>query len=107
MKYRTANHFDTKERKAKFGIMVAVDGIREVAGDNNGIFAFDSEKERDQKLKKLVEDDAIEYQPKGSMCLSCKHQASDCSGLDFQSMRVIEKNEYHRVVKCSEFERNR
>ena len=55
----------------------------------------------------LIEQEAIEYQPKGSMCVTCSHVDSDCSGLDFQSMRVIEKTEYLRVVKCSEHERAR
>lgn len=45
----------------------------------------------------------IVYQPKGSMCLSCKKFNDDCSKLDFSSMRQIERQDaYTIIVSCSE-----
>lgn len=48
----------------------------------------------------------IKYQPKGSICATCKFLKSDCSGFDFSSMPVHSKNESGYVVVCTEFVRN-
>ena len=44
-----------------------------------------------------------DYQPKGSMCMSCVHKYRDCSFLEFKKMNVIKvlKNGV-KVVKCEE-----
>ena len=44
--------------------------------------------------------------PKGSMCVVCRYFNSNCSELDFESMKVIEKGGDTSVVKCNEFERS-
>ncbi len=45
------------------------------------------------------------YQPKGRMCMQCKHRDKDCSHLDFKSMQVLGEYETGLVsfVKCSEY----
>lgn len=45
------------------------------------------------------------YQPKGSMCMSCKKCYDDCSHLPFKDMRVIERHKDVLIVKCIKFER--
>lgn len=52
-----------------------------------------------------VDNKQISYQPKGSMCLACKHASRDCSGLAFNQMIVIENHEDLRIVKCRDFEK--
>jgi len=43
------------------------------------------------------------YQPKGSMCISCKFAKRDCSFLSFNTMPVIKKiNSVTVSVKCTE-----
>ena len=43
------------------------------------------------------------HQPKGSMCASCVDSGKDCSGLHFEQMRTIERDERTgvRIVKCT------
>lgn len=52
-----------------------------------------------------MDDETIIYQPKGSMCIVCKHASRDCSKLAFCQMLVIEKYENIRIVKCRDFEK--
>lgn len=47
------------------------------------------------------------HMPTGRRCTTCKHKASDCSGLNFARMRVIKQYDTHQGVKCTEFERNK
>ena len=45
------------------------------------------------------------YQPKGSMCIVCKHRDQNCSDLPFHKMKKLEQQHCRIIVKCSEFER--
>lgn len=47
------------------------------------------------------------HHPKGSMCLTCKHVAENCSKLPFSTMFVIERYEDGRFaeVRCAKFKR--
>ena len=46
-----------------------------------------------------------ECRPKGGMCLTCKKQNDDCSGLDFDSMPVISIGLDEIIVRCTEHEK--
>lgn len=48
---------------------------------------------------------AIEFIPKGGMCAVCRYKDEDCSGLPFESMRVIKKSGGIAIVRCSNFDR--
>lgn len=53
-------------------------------------------------------DDAVKqtmHQPKGSMCATCVRQRDDCSDLDFDLMRVIERLQNVVIVRCSEWKK--
>lgn len=47
-------------------------------------------------------------QPKGSMCMACKHLQRACAHLPFATMPVLEtivrKSHAIKIVKCREFE---
>lgn len=45
------------------------------------------------------------YQPRGSMCMACQHAKSDCSGLPFDQMQVIDHLGKTRIVACASFQR--
>ena len=47
----------------------------------------------------------LSYQPKGSMCATCKFSEKDCSNLDFKSMQKLGKGDADGVVivKCWHF----
>jgi hypothetical protein len=51
------------------------------------------------------------YQPKGSICATCKHKTSNCSHLDFLKMKVIAVVELDgdslKIVRCTEFKREK
>lgn len=42
------------------------------------------------------------FQPKGSMCMTCKHAKRDCSDLLFHDMPVIEQYYLVARVRCTE-----
>ena len=42
------------------------------------------------------------FQPKGSMCMTCKHATRDCSHLLFHDMPVIEQYYLVARVRCTE-----
>lgn len=46
----------------------------------------------------------MNHQPKGSMCMSCKHVNRDCSWLDFEAMPKMQQAEELVIVKCTGFE---
>ena len=42
------------------------------------------------------------YQPKGSMCESCRFRSKDCSHLPFNKMQpVLERSDRTVIVRCS------
>ena len=43
------------------------------------------------------------YTPKGSMCANCVNCLSDCSHLDFRSMKVFKDYGDIVIVVCSEY----
>jgi len=45
----------------------------------------------------------ILYQPKGGMCASCVSKLNDCSHLVFSEMKVIEKYNDIKIVKCEKY----
>lgn len=47
----------------------------------------------------------MNYQPKGGMCAVCTKKKNDCSKLEFDKMRVIERSKDAVIVKCTEFTR--
>ena len=48
------------------------------------------------------------YQPKGSMCATCRHRDSNCAALPFESMPVYRRqSDGSVVVICSEFQKRR
>ena len=56
-------------------------------------------------MEKFISDSArylaggsFSYQPKGGMCRQCRNVGSDCSSLDFKSMKPISKPDSERVV---------
>jgi hypothetical protein len=51
-----------------------------------------------------------EYQPKGGMCMTCKHfNRKECANLPFKDMRVLsswiskDKTTKHHVVRCTDY----
>lgn len=44
-------------------------------------------------------------QPKGRMCVACKHKLENCSQLSFDDMPVIKNEGDVIIVKCTEFKR--
>ena len=49
----------------------------------------------------------VTYQPKGSMCVACKHLARECKDLPFSTMPQMQVGVGVVVVKCSEFEQRK
>ena len=53
--------------------------------------------------------DGYYYFPKGGMCASCSKVTNDCSHLEFDIMRVIEKVELesckYKIVRCTEYKK--
>ena len=47
------------------------------------------------------------HQPKGSMCMSCRHAFDDCSHLPFSTMPAMSKSKGRIIVRCTEFEHAR
>lgn len=47
------------------------------------------------------------HQPKGSMCMSCRHTFDDCSRLPFSTMPAMSKSKSRTIVRCTEFEHAR
>lgn len=47
------------------------------------------------------------HQPKGSMCMSCRHTFDDCSNLPFSRMPAMSKSKSRVIVRCTEFEHAR
>lgn len=48
----------------------------------------------------------MEYIPKGSMCMSCKHLREDCSDLPFHTMRMAKQHpDGVMEVICTKFKR--
>ena len=47
----------------------------------------------------------VTHHPKGGMCRVCRHRARDCSHLQFDKMRVIDKYDNKVIVKCEGFKR--
>lgn len=43
------------------------------------------------------------HQPKGSMCMSCRHAFDDCSHLPFSTMPAMSKSKGRIIVRCTEF----
>jgi hypothetical protein len=49
-----------------------------------------------------------DFQPKGSMCATCRHRDSNCAGLPFHDMPVHRHQPNGTVVViCSEFQKRR
>lgn len=44
-------------------------------------------------------------QPKGGMCLICRHALRDCSHLAFDAMPVLHAGKAVVIVRCTDFER--
>lgn len=49
----------------------------------------------------------LSYQPKGGMCAVCRYREIDCSGLEFNKMKPIFKEDRDGIVivKCDRFTR--
>ncbi len=47
------------------------------------------------------------HQPKGSMCMSCRHTFDNCSHLPFSTMPAMSKSTGRVIVRCTEFEHAR
>lgn len=48
------------------------------------------------------------YQPKGSMCATCRHALRDCSALPFNAMPTEKRlNDVATSVICTEYERKK
>lgn len=46
------------------------------------------------------------YQPKGSMCVTCRHALRDCSALPFNTMPAAKRfSDVATSVICTEYER--
>ena len=46
---------------------------------------------------------AVVYQPKGGMCMTCKHMlVRNCSNLPFHNMPMIRLTELVAIVRCTE-----
>ena len=44
------------------------------------------------------------HQPKGGMCMSCRHTFDNCSHLPFSTMPAMSKSKGRIIVRCTEFE---
>lgn len=44
------------------------------------------------------------HQPKGSLCMACRHTFDDCSHLPFSTMPAMRKYADRIIVRCTEFE---
>ena len=47
------------------------------------------------------------HQPKGSLCMACRHTFDDCSNLPFPTMPAMSKSKSRVIVRCTEFEHAR
>lgn len=47
------------------------------------------------------------HQPKGGMCMACRHTFDDCSHLPFSTMPAMSKSKGRVIVRCTEFEHAR
>lgn len=51
----------------------------------------------------------MNYQPKGSMCASCKDRDKDCSALEFNNMLGLISTDVDgkktTIVRCSEYQK--
>jgi len=47
------------------------------------------------------------HQPKGGMCMSCRHTFDNCSHLPFSTMPAMSKSKGRIIVRCTEFEHAR
>jgi len=47
------------------------------------------------------------HQPKGGMCMACRHTFDDCSRLPFSTMPAMSKSKSRVIVRCTEFEHAR
>ncbi|QHD50012.1 hypothetical protein CTT34_10075 [Vreelandella aquamarina] len=47
------------------------------------------------------------HQPKGSLCMACRHTFDDCSRLPFSTMPAMSKSKGRVIVRCTEFEHAR
>jgi len=47
------------------------------------------------------------HQPKGSLCMACRHTFDDCSHLPFSTMPAMSKSAGRVIVRCTEFEHAR
>jgi len=45
----------------------------------------------------------VKYQPKSSMCMSCRHTFDNCSHLPFSTMPMMSKSAGRVIVRCTEF----
>jgi hypothetical protein len=45
---------------------------------------------------------AMIFQPKGGMCMTCRHAKRDCSDLPFHDMPVVERYYLVARVRCTE-----
>lgn len=46
----------------------------------------------------------IRYQPKGGMCVACRHRERDCSQLPFHAMPQIASERCVVIVRCTNYE---
>lgn len=44
------------------------------------------------------------YQPRGSMCMACRHTFDNCSHLPFSTMPPMSKSKRRVIVRCTEFD---
>ncbi len=44
------------------------------------------------------------HQPKGGMCMACRHTFDDCSNLPFNRMPAMSKSKSRVIVRCTEFQ---
>lgn len=47
------------------------------------------------------------HQPKGSLCMACRHTFDNCSHLPFSTMPAMSKSKGRVIVRCTEFEHAR
>lgn len=47
------------------------------------------------------------HQPRGSMCMACRHTFDDCSRLPFAKMPPMSRHDGAVIVRCTEFEHAR
>lgn len=51
-------------------------------------------------------EEPMKYQPKGSLCGSCKHMMRSCSHLPFHEMPMHKVKDKLTIVICTEFEKD-